>query len=137
MAYIMILSNLKQFLKNWFFTKNAIFCNFFGFFDLIPKYRFFAENSWNLAKIASKSLSESPNISQIHWMILYNDLRKIEKIVKIEHFSYNSPFGPEKGNYTKNDRFLRFFQSSSNHYIISSNVFGLCLGTRRGFWKHF
>ena len=31
MAYIMILSNLKQFLRNRFFTKNAIFCNFLDF----------------------------------------------------------------------------------------------------------
>ena len=31
MPYIMILNNLKRFLKNQIFTKNAIFCNFWDF----------------------------------------------------------------------------------------------------------
>ena len=70
------------------------FLHFWGFFDSRPKYRFFsAQNSQKMFKNTSKSLSDSPNISQIHWMMLYNDIWKIEKIAKIDHFSSYSPFG--------------------------------------------
>ena len=47
-----------------------------------------------------------------------------------------SPFGPKRWKITKNHHFLRFFRLSSNHQIMSSNVFGMCLGTQRSFWKH-
>ena len=46
------------------------------------------------------------------------------------------PFGPKRWKITKKYDFLRFFRLSSNHHIISSNVFGMCLGTQRSFWKH-
>ena len=46
------------------------------------------------------------------------------------------PFGLKRWKITKNHNFLRFFRLSSNHHIMSSNVFAMCLGAQRSFWKH-
>ena len=66
--------------------KNSNFCQkcdcgicggFFEIFDLWVIFRFFAQNWSRIILNASKSFSESPNTFQIHWMILYDDLKTI------------------------------------------------------------
>ena len=45
----------------------------------------------------SRDFSEEPILGGVKRKFPYNDLRNIEKIAKIDHFSYNSPFGSQNG----------------------------------------
>ena len=106
---IMILNNLKRFLKNRFLTKNVIFLQFLRLFDLTLKYRFFVQNPWKMAVNTFESFSKSPNIFQIHWMMLYDGLRAIEKIAKNFHSHAFPLLRPQKRKYVKMVIFCDFF----------------------------
>ena len=62
--------------------------------------------------------------------------RQSKKSQKMMIFCDFPPFEPKRWKITKNHNFLRFFKLSSNHHMMSSNVFGVCLGTQRSFGKH-
>ena len=68
-----------------------------------------------------------------HYMMSWRQSKKSQKMMISCDFP---PFGPKRWKITKNHHFLRFFRLSSNHHIVSSNVFGMCLRTQRSFWKH-
>ena len=69
--------SFKGLLKNSNFCQKCDFLGFFEIFDLWVIFRFFAQNRLKMASDASKSFSGSPNTFQIHWMILYDDLKTI------------------------------------------------------------
>ena len=140
MPYIMILNNLKQFLKNRFFTKNAIFCNFLDFLIWYQNIDFslkIHENWLEILPKASPSPQTHPKYIGWYYIMIWGRLKKSQKSIIFRTIPL---FRPRRGIVRKMidlRRFLRFFQSSSNHYIILSNLFGVCLGTQRGFRKHF
>ena len=69
--------SFKRLFKNSNFCQKCDFLGFFEIFDLWVIFRFFAQNRSKIILNACKSFSGSPNIFQIHWMILYDDLKTI------------------------------------------------------------
>ena len=69
--------SFKGLFKNSNFGQKCDFLGFFEIFDLWVIFRFFAQNRSKIILNASKRFSRSPNTFQIHWMILYDDLKTI------------------------------------------------------------
>ena len=92
----MILNNLKQFLKNRFFTKNAIFCIFLDFLTRDQNIDFLLKIHEKWLKILPKA-SPTPQTypKYIGWcyIMIFGRLKKLQKSIIFRHFLLLGPKG--------------------------------------------